>query len=150
MSTDERTNLETERAAMDALAAEENAKRTGKGLRVKVSATRGKNTMNISYNAWDTSQPSSLPETVAEFVQLSGVTEESELVRRLIEGDNDIRYQVASDPIAEFVSPSWPDALAASFKQTVKTLVNGGIPLDRAVSLVKPGIETAAGVLASA
>ena len=149
MSNEERSALEIEREKMEAAAKEENETRSGKGTRVQVGATRGKSTMNIKYEAFDLTVPASLPETVAEFVSLTGTTAEEDLVRFLIDGYNDYQYRQASDPIAEFVENGWPDELKTAFRSTVRGLVKGGLTLERAVGMVKPGFVTAAAALSA-
>lgn len=143
MSNEERSALEIEREQMEAAASAENAKRSGKGTRVQVGATRGKATMNIKYEAFDTADAKSLPESVAEFVSLSGVDAESDLVAFLIEGFNSNQYRLASDPISEFTDNSWPDELKVAFKSSVRGLVKGGLSLEQAVGMMKPGFDTA-------
>ena len=122
-------------------AGEVNAKREGKGLRLAVASTRGKNPTPVTYESFDDSKPETLPETVAEFMQFSSVEDEATLVNFLITGYNDNSFRLASDPVAEFVEASWPDEVQASFKTAVKQLVKAGIgDVETVVAMVKPGV----------
>lgn len=142
MSEDEKTELQKEREQFEKEATAENAKKTGKGLRTTVGATRGRSTMNIKYQAFDESQPDTLPTTVEEFVAITGIKSNSELASLLIVGFNDRAYTEASDPIAEFVNKSWPDELKAQFRIVVRNLAKmQEISIEDAVKFVKPGVE---------
>jgi hypothetical protein len=124
---------------------EENSKRTGLGTRVFVGQTRGKNPLIISWEAFDESIPESLPTSIAEFVKVSGVSVEYEkdkmcLVSLLIAGLSDANYTAASDPLAEFVDPSWPDEAQAQFRIVTRNYSRGAeVSLEEAVALIKPG-----------
>jgi hypothetical protein len=131
---DEKTALEVEVANL-------NAAISGKGLRYVTANTRGKGSIQIKYQAFDSDFAGSLPETVAEFMQLSGVEDEAALVGFLITGFNDAAYKAASDPVAEFVNPAWPSEIAESFKASVKQLVKAGLDLQAVVAMVKPAID---------
>lgn len=123
------------------VAGEKNAARSGKGLRLAVASTRGKNPTPVTYESFDESKPDTLPETIAEFMQLSSVEDEATIVRYLITGYNDDSFRLASDPVAEFVEASWPDEVQASFKAAVKQLVKAGIgDVETVVAMVKPGV----------
>ena len=100
-------------------AGEVNAKREGKGLRLAVASTRGKNPTPVTYESFDDSKPETLPETVAEFMQFSSVEDEATLVNFLITGYNDNSFRLASDPVAEFVEASWPDEAEAATAREV-------------------------------
>ena len=142
MSEDEKTELQKEREQFEKEATAENKTKTGKGLRTAVGATRGRSTMNIKYQAFDESQPDTLPTTVEEFVSITGIKSNSELASLLIVGFNDRAYTEASDPIAEFVNKSWPDELKAQFRIVVRNLAKmQEISIEDAVKFVKPGVE---------
>ena len=142
MSEDQKTALQVEREAFEAEAAEYNKAQTGKGLRMLVGATRGRNTMNIKYQAFDESVPESLPKTLQEFVEITGIKDNAELASLLITGFNDKAYTEASDPIAEFVNKSWDDETRSKFKAAVRLLVSlQGLSIQEAVDMVRPGIE---------
>ena len=118
-----------------------NAARSGKGTRLVLANTRGKGSIQIKYEAFDADFAGSLPETVAEFMQLSGVEDEGTLVSFLITGYNDANYKRASDPVREYVNPAWPSEIAESFKLAVKNLVKAGLDIEKVVAMVKPGID---------
>ena len=118
-----------------------NAARSGKGTRLVLANTRGKGSIQIKYEAFDADFAGSLPETVAEFMQLSGVEDEGTLVSFLITGYNDANYKRASDPVSEYVNPAWPSEIAESFKLAVKNLVKAGLDIEKVVAMVKPGID---------
>lgn len=134
-------------AAMEAKEKELNASRTGKGTRVFVGLTRGRNPQEIQYENWDDSQTATLPDSLSEFMdalKARGVNDkamESEVVRRLILGDNEILYKEASDPVAEFVESSWTDEVKKQFRLVVRNYSNAtGVSIEDAVALIKPGI----------
>lgn len=142
MSNEEKTALELEREQFEKDAAAENAKRSGKGLRQLVGATRGRSTMNIKYEAFDESVPESLPSTVEEFVGITGIKSNKELAELLIVGYNDKAYTEASDPIAEHVNKAWPADLVTQFRTVVRNMAKMlDISIEEAVNQVKPGTE---------
>ena len=124
-------------------ALKENESKTGKGTRIAVASTRGRNTQIVKYSAFDTDSPDTLPDSVAEFVSLSGISDESQLVAFLITGYNDNSFRIASDPVAEFVNPVWSPEVAKSFKDSVKTLVKSGVfeSIEAAVAIIKPQVD---------
>ena len=120
----------------------ENAKRSGKGTRLVLANTRGKGSIQIKYEAFDSDSAGSLPTTVSEFMSLSGVSDEDTLVSYLVTGFNDASYKKASDPVAEFVNPMWPEAVQDSFKQSVKSLLkNTDKTLEELVAIFRPAID---------
>ena len=142
MSNEEKTALEVEREQMEAAAKEENAKRTGVGTRVKIGSTRGRSVMNIKYEFFDESLPDSLPKTVEQFMSVTGIKGNADLTELLIVGFNDKQYTEASDPIAEYVNPAWPDDVKLQFRTVVRNLAKmQDIAIGDAVALVKPGTE---------
>lgn len=136
--------LEAAQSAADAT----NKTRSGKGTRVRVGQTRGKASQVISWEAFDESLPDTLPGTLTEFMDVTNVKDEKEIVSFLISGYNDAQYTAASDPIAEFVDPAWPDEITAAFRLVVrnmyKTLSVLGNSLEDVVNQVKPGFVAAA------
>lgn len=119
-----------------------NKERTGKGTRVRVGQTRGRNPQVISWEAFDESQPDTLPATLSEFMEITKTQDEKAIVGYLVDGYNDAQYTAASDPIAEFVNPAWPDEVQRQFRLVVRNYSNAtGVSLDDAVALIKPGIE---------
>lgn len=141
MSTDEKTALETAREALDAKAAEENKARTGKGTRVKVGSTRGKNPQAIVFEAFDEALPDTLPLTLSEFMEVTKIQDEAVIVSFLIDGFNANSYSQASDPVAEYIDATWPDDVQKQFRLVVRNYANAtGVSIDDAVALIKPGI----------
>jgi hypothetical protein len=125
-----------------------NASRTGKGTRVFVGQTRGRSTQVISWEAYDESKPDTLPKSVAEFVSLEGLDDsdasEATMVDYLIKGSNEVRYTTASDPVAEFVDPTWDLDVQKRFRIVVKNYAdNANVSIQDAVDLIKPGISKA-------
>jgi hypothetical protein len=118
-----------------------NQGKTGKGLRSFLGMTRGRNPQEIQYENWDDSQADTLPVTLSEFMDLRKVTDEKDIVRRLILGDNEILYKEASDPVAEFVDTSWSEEVQKQFRLVVRNYSNAtGVSIEDAVALIKPGI----------
>ncbi len=143
MTDKEKTKLRD--AEMAAREKELNTSRTGKGTRVFLGMTRGRNPQEIQYENWNESIPDSLPSTLAEFYSYYKVDEmkdaEAFIVRRLILGDNEVLYKEASDPIAEFVDLTWPEDVQKQFKLVVRNYAGAtGVSIEDAVTLIKPGI----------
>ena len=141
MSNEEKTALETAQDAAQAKATAENATRSGKGTRVKVSLTRGRNPQPISYENFDESLPDTLPKTLSEFMEVSKVSDEPTIVSYLLDGFNSAAYANASDATAEYVDASWPADVQRQFKLVVKNYSNAtGVSIEDAVALIKPGV----------
>jgi hypothetical protein len=116
-----------------------NEGREGKGTRVMVGMTRGRNPQMISYEAFDESQPLTLPTTLAEFMEISKVNDEKVIVSYLIDGFNSAKYSEASDPVSEFVESTWTADVAKNFKAVVKNYATAcSLSIEDAVKLVKP------------
>ena len=140
MSNEERTAKEVELDAANAKAEETNKTRTGVGTRVRVGQTRGKNPMVISWEAFDESQPATLPTSIQQFMEVTGVKDEPTMVSYLIGGLNDANYTAASDPLAEFVDLTWPQEAQTQFRLVVRNYSRGAsVSLEDAVQLIKPG-----------
>lgn len=136
-----KTELEVAKEKLQAAADEANKSRTGKGTRVKVGATRGKNPTAISFESFDLGLPDTLPKTLSEFMNLFPNVQEPEIVSYIIDGYNDSSYTAASDPIAEYVDPSWDDEVKKQFRMVVRNYSAGaGVSIEDAVALIKPGI----------
>lgn len=119
-----------------------NAARSGVGTRQRVGQTRGKSPLVITWEAFDESQPETLPTTIQGFMEITSVKDEPTLVSMLIGGYNDANYTAASDPLAEFVNPTWPDDAQAQFRLVVRNYSRGAnVSLEDAVVLIKPGFE---------
>ena len=118
-----------------------NASRSGKGTRVRVGQTRGRNPQVISWEAFDESQPDTLPKTLSEFMEITKVSDETAIVQYLIDGYNDAAYTAASDPVAEFVDATWAEDVQKQFRLVVRNYANAtGVSIEDAVALIKPGI----------
>jgi hypothetical protein len=125
-------------------ATETNAARTGKGTRVRVGQTRGRNPQVISYEAFDESKPDTLPTSLSEFMDVAKIQDEKVIVSLLIDGFNSDAYTTASDPIAEFVEAVWPEDVQKGFRAAVRNYSNmTGVSIEDAVSLIKPGVVKA-------
>jgi len=144
MTDVQKTEQEIALEAAEAKAVETNSTRSGKGTRVKVGQTRGRNPQVITYEHFDESKPDTLPTTLSEFMDLAKVSEEPMLVSYLIDGFNSANYTAASDPVAEFVEASWPDEIQKQFRIVVRNYANAtGSSIEDAVALLKPGIVKA-------
>lgn len=126
------------------IAAEElklNEGRTGKGTRVSIGLSRGRNPQKIQYEAFNESQPDTLPKTLSEFMEVAKVSDEAVIVSYLIDGFNSASFTFASDPASEFVDLSWPEDVQKQFKIVVKNYASAtGVSIEDAVALIKPGI----------
>jgi len=130
--------------AAEEKAAEVNKARTGKGTRVFVGSTRGRSTQVISYENFDLSQPDTLPKTLSEFMEVTKTTDENAIVSYLLDGFNSAQYTAASDPVAEFVEPTWPDDVQKAFRLVVRNYAtNANVSIEDAVAIIKPGIVAA-------
>jgi hypothetical protein len=144
MSEDQKTQQELAIEAAEKSAAEVNATRTGKGTRVKVGQTRGRNPLVISYENFDESKPETLPSDLAEFMNLTKVNDEPTIMQYVIDGYNSAMYVASSDPVSEFVEPTWSDDIKKQFRLVVRNYSNtAGVSIEDAVTLIKPGIVAA-------
>lgn len=117
-----------------------NATRTGIGTRMKVGRTRGKGSIVIKYEQFDESKPDTLPTSIPQFMEVTKENNESVLLGYLIAGYNEALYTAASDPLAEFVEPTWPAEVQTQFRLVVRNYSRGAnVPLEDAVALIKPG-----------
>lgn len=138
---DNKEALKARAAEMAKEEAELNAGRTGKGTRVFLGMTRGRNPQKIQYEAFDDSQPDTLPKTLSEFMEISKVSDEPTIVGYLLDGFNSAAYTAASDPVAEFVDQTWSDEVQKQFRLVVRNYSNAtGVSIEDAVALIKPGI----------
>lgn len=146
MTEQAKTEAEILREGLEADATKVNAARTGKGTRVKVGSTRGKNPQPISFEQFDTELPDTLPKTLSEFMDLVSEEQKTEaaIVGFIIDGFNDAMYTAASDPIAEYVDASWPEEIRKNFRMVVRNYSQGAkVSIEDAVALIKPGIIAA-------
>ena len=147
MTTEEKAAREAQKVAVEkaeAAAKQVNDTRTGKGTRISVGLTRGRNPQVISFEEFDESLPDTLPIDLSEFMDLSKVKEEKALVSLLIDGFNSLAYTTASDPIAEFVEPTWDEDVQKQFRLVVRNYASSTeCSIEDAVALIKPGIVAA-------
>lgn len=144
MTTEAKTELEVAQEAAEAKAKEVNDSRTGKGTRVRVGMTRGRNPQVISFENFDDSKPDTLPATLSEFMELTKIQDETLIVSHLIDGFNAAQYTAASDPVAEFVEPTWDDETKKQFRIVVRNYASSTeCSIEDAVALIKPGIVKA-------
>lgn len=141
MSEDEKTAQELALDLMQAEADEKNKARSGKGTRVAVGQTRGRNPQVISWERFDDRLPETLPKTLSEFMEIAKVSDEVTIVSYLLDGYNSAAYTAASDPVAEFVDPTWNEDVQKQFRLVVRNYSNAtGVSIEDAVALIKPGI----------
>jgi hypothetical protein len=137
--------LDARSADMDRREKELNAGKTGVGLRTFLSMTRGKNPQEVRYDGFDQTQPDTLPKDIQGVLDILGLkpqTDEAAIVNLLIEGHNEVAYTTASDPLAEFIEDSWPDAAKSQFRLVVRNYSKGAsVSLEDAVALIKPGFS---------
>ena len=133
--------LSAEVKAAEEKATAENATRSGKGTRVSVGMTRGRNPQVISFEEFDDVLPETLPTTLSEFMEVAKVQDEKLIVEYLIDGFNSAQYTQASDPVAEFVDATWPEEVQKAFRLVVRNYAaNANVSIEDAVALIKPGI----------
>jgi len=134
-----KTELEVSQEAAQEKANATNETRTGKGTRVKVGLTRGRNPQVISFEAFDEKKEDSLPTSLSEFMETSKINDEKVIVGLLIDGFNASAYTTASDPIAEFIDASWDDKFATAFRSIVRQYASqNSITVEAAAELLKP------------
>jgi len=136
-----KARLAAEVKTQETAATAANASRTGKGTRVSVGMTRGRNPQVISYEEFDDALPDTLPVSLSEFMDVAKVQDEKLIVSYLIEGFNASQYTEASDPLAEFVEATWTPEVQKQFRLVVRNYSNAtGVSIEDAVALIKPGI----------
>ena len=144
MSDGEKTAFELARDKAELEAAKVNAERSGVGTRVQVGATRGKNPTVITWEAFDTNSPESCPKTLQEFMDLTKTTDEKVMLGYVVDGYNDAQYTAASDPIAEYVNPVWPEEIKLNFRNAVRQYSRGAlVSIEDAATLIRPAFDKA-------
>jgi len=133
-------------AEMETRESKLNEGKTGKGTRTMLSLSRGRNPIEVQYEAFDESKPDTLPATLSEFMSLTGIDKmsgdsgEKTFVSYAIDGFNSASYTLASDPIAEFQEASWPDDVQKTFRSVIRGYAqNANVSIEDAVALIKPG-----------
>ena len=130
-----------------------NVQRSGKGLRLKVGATRGKGSQVIDYEIFDESKPDTMPGSVEEFLNILAKAQdgkavsETEMLSYLVDGFNAQSYTNASDPIAEHIDASWPEGIQKAFRANIRSYMQmvPGLSVEDVVALVKPAIQKSLG-----
>lgn len=113
-----------------------------KGLRSFTSSTRGKGSMFINYEGFDVDSPETLPASLKEFMEITKIDDQKEILALVIEGFNANAYQTASDPIAEFVNGNWDKDTQMQFRLVVRNMSKAAnMSIEDVVKLVKPGVE---------
>lgn len=113
-------------------------------LIVKKGKTRGKNPRDIEYMAFDLEKPDSLPKSLNEFMEATGVKEQADIVSYLVDGFNSAQYSAASDEIGEFINDAWDKDTQAQFRLAVRNYSKLlGSDIETAVNLIKPGVDKA-------
>lgn len=131
-------DLEFERKSKEVEAA--NASRTGIGTRMRIGKTRGKGSTIVTWEAFDDAKPETMPKAIDEFMEVTGKKDEPTLVGYLIAGFNEENYTSASDPLADYVDPSWPPEVQTQFRMVARNYSRGAnVSIEEAVNLVKPG-----------
>lgn len=114
------------------------------GLRVRVGQTRGKNPSVITWEAFDTTAPKTLPKSVKEFVALTETKDDDTLLSYCIDGYNAQAYGEASDEIGEFINDAWDKNTQSQFRLAVRNYSKlASVSIEDAVTLIKPGLEAA-------
>lgn len=112
------------------------------GLVTKEGSTRGKNPRKITYQAFDTSVPDSLPKSLKEFADITKTTSAEAVLEYVIDGFNAAQYAAASDEIGEFIPDVWTKEVAAQFRLAVRnTSKLTGLSIEDTVNMLKPAIE---------
>jgi len=111
-------------------------------LSKKQGKTRGKNPREIEYDAFDLEVPENLPKTQAEFMEVTGVKGEVEIVSLLIDGFNASQYSAASDEIGEFIKDEWNKEYQTQFRATIRNYSKmTGQSIEDTVKLLMPAID---------
>lgn len=104
--------------------------------------TRGKNPRDIEYEKFDHEQPDTLPKTMKEFMEVTKVDKESDLLDLLVSGFNDSQYSAASDEIGEFINDAWDKDYQAQFRLTVRNFSKiSGKSVEETVAMLKTAID---------
>lgn len=113
-------------------------------LSTKQGSTRGKNPRKIEYLAFDLEKPDTLPLSVTEFMEVTGVKEQPEIVALLVDGFNASQYSAASDEIGEYINDAWDKDTQAQFRLAVRNMMKlTGFEVEQVVNMLKPAIEKA-------
>jgi hypothetical protein len=113
-------------------------------LTTKKGKTRGRNPREIEYQGFDLEKPDTLPKSLEEFMNVSGVKEDKEILDYLIDGFNAAKYSEASDEIGEFINDAWDKDTQSQFRLAVRNFSKiAGKTIEESVDLLKPSIDAA-------
>jgi hypothetical protein len=113
-------------------------------LSTKKGKTRGKNPRDIEYQAFDLEKPDLLPANLSDFMEVTGVKEQADILSYVIDGFNSAQYSAASDEIGEFINDAWDKDTQGQFRLAVRNYSKlTGMSIDDSVALIKPGVEKA-------
>jgi len=113
-------------------------------LSKKQGSTRGKNPRKIEYEAFDLEKPETLPVSITEFMEVTGVKDQNEIVALLVDGFNAAQYSAASDEIGEFINDAWDKDTQAQFRLAVRNMMKlTGFEVEQVVNMLKPAIDKA-------
>ena len=113
-----------------------------KGFRLFCGFTRGKGSIPFKYQGFDTDSAETLPSSMKEFMELTGIQKQEELLELVIDGYNARALTQASDPIAEYVNGNWDDDTKTQFRLIIRNMVKSmGLSIEEAANAIKPGVE---------
>ena len=111
-------------------------------LSTKKGKTRGKSPRDIEFLQIDLEQPLTVPQTLAEFMELTGVKEQVEILSYTIDGWNAAQYSAASDEIGEFIPDTWDKDTSGQFRLAVRnTSKLTGLDIETVVKMLMPAVE---------
>src|SRR5206468_3828212 len=91
---------------------------------------------------WD--ELNRVPDSVAEFSQVTGTKSEAELCSYLFAGFNEKNYSEAADEIGEFVDDNWSWITKEQFRAAVRgmsKLFAGSKTIEEIAAMMKPGAD---------
>lgn len=105
----------------------------------KEGSTRGKNPRKVTFKVLN-----QIPKDIPQFMEVTGVKAESELVELLYDGYNAASYAAASDEIGEFIPDNWDKDTANNFRLAVRnTSKITGQTIEEVATMLLPGVEKA-------
>jgi hypothetical protein len=103
----------------------------------KEGSTRGKNPRKVTFKVLN-----QIPKSIPEFMEVTGVKAENEIVELLYDGFNQASYAAASDEIGEFIPDSWDKDTANNFRLAVRnTSKLTGQSIEEVANFLLPGVE---------
>lgn len=105
----------------------------------KEGKTRGKNPRPIKFNILN-----QIPKDMPEFMEVTGVKSQSELVELLYEGFNSSQYAAASDEIGEFINDAWDKETQNQFRLAVRNHSKlTGDSIEDVANMLRPSVDKA-------